>query len=374
MATPEQLDAWTTAGLYDPKASSASERLEVLELLVDGEGVSATELAALGPSIDLGWVPLLHWIRTEGQLSLSDLAEHSGWGVGELADFLGNSGLPVPAVDAPAFEPEYVEVFAALHEVGAVFSASVGPKLAQVMGTSLGALAEAVVAALLAEIYDPEVETGRTELERVSFNLSARDALVSSMNAIAPLLTLHLRAAATRWMATADQIETGSLRIAVGFIDLVGFTGASRGASPEELRRLVTEFGETAYQIVSENGGRLVKLIGDAVMYTAESSAQACNIGLGFVDRFRERRKDMGPRGGVAMGNLLAHQGDYYGPVVNLSARIAEQAVPDEILVAHPVPTEATADPGLCFDPAGRRMLKGFEEPVELWSVTRRRG
>lgn len=76
----------------------------------------------------------------------------------------------------------------------------------------------------------------------------------------------------------------------------------------------------------------------------------------------------------MAIGNLLAHQGDYYGPVVNLSARIAEQAVPDEILVAGPAPAEAGDDPGLVFTPAGRRMLKGFDQPVELWSVTRRSG
>jgi class 3 adenylate cyclase len=50
---------------------------------------------------------------------------------------------------------------------------------------------------------------------------------------------------------------------------------------------------------------------------------------------------------------------------VNLAARLAEVAVPHEMLVTREV---AGAVDGV--EPAGKRMLKGFDEPVELFALT----
>ena len=62
--------------------------------------------------------------------------------------------------------------------------------------------------------------------------------------------------------------------------------------------------------------------------------------------------------------------GDYYGSIVNLASRIADLAVPSEILVT----TEVAAQSGIAqlrFEPAGKRMLKGFDEPVTLYAAGR---
>ena len=61
--------------------------------------------------------------------------------------------------------------------------------------------------------------------------------------------------------------------------------------------------------------------------------------------------------------------GDYYGPVVNLASRAADLAVPYEILVTEPV--VESAGRAYRFEPAGRRALKGFAEPVVLASLSR---
>ena len=68
---------------------------------------------------------------------------------------------------------------------------------------------------------------------------------------------------------------------------------------------------------------------------------------------------------------MLLRGGDYYGPIVNLAARLAEQAVPDELLVTPELADRAHRDPGLRFEPAGKRMLKGFDAPVSLMTVER---
>jgi adenylate cyclase len=132
--------------------------------------------------------------------------------------------------------------------------------------------------------------------------------------------------------------------------------------------------------------GRLVKLIGDAVMFTAVDAEPAIDIALRLLEAFSERYEQILPRGGIAVGEVLTRGGDYYGPVVNLASRIADQAVPSEILVTNDVYLRvefAGADPSktlgpgragqYAFENAGRRTLKGFTDPVKLYSASRRR-
>jgi class 3 adenylate cyclase len=68
----------------------------------------------------------------------------------------------------------------------------------------------------------------------------------------------------------------------------------------------------------------------------------------------------------MAYGPVLAKVGDYFGSVVNLASRLVDQAVPGEILVT----TELAQKSGLDLEPAGRRMLKGFPDPVAVASLT----
>jgi adenylate cyclase len=177
--------------------------------------------------------------------------------------------------------------------------------------------------------------------------------------------------------------ETADL--AVGFIDLVGYTALSQRLSTAQLAHLVSEFETTAQDAVIARDGRLVKLIGDAVMYVAVDAEPAIDIALRLLEAFSERSEQIAPRGGIAVGEILTRGGDNYGPVVNLASRIADLAVPSEILVSSDVHTRVefggadgskTLGPGRAgtylFESAGRRTLKGFDEPVKLYSVTRR--
>ena len=78
----------------------------------------------------------------------------------------------------------------------------------------------------------------------------------------------------------------------------------------------------------------------------------------------------MAPHAGVSYGAVLGRGGDYYGSVVNTASRIADIAVPGEILVTDELVQAATGEADLTFVSAGRRMLKGFDEPVALWSLS----
>ena len=69
---------------------------------------------------------------------------------------------------------------------------------------------------------------------------------------------------------------------------------------------------------------------------------------------------------------MLLRGGDYYGAVVNLASRVAQIAVPSELLVTEDVAAGSTAR-DIVFEPAGKRLLKGFETPVSLLTARRAR-
>ena len=152
--------------------------------------------------------------------------------------------------------------------------------------------------------------------------------------------------------------------LTIGFVDLNGFTSRSASMSPTELLDLVMTFEAASVDLVADHGGRLVKLIGDEVMFTAVEPSEACAIAAGLVRQ--ADRLAGGGRAGLAHGHVISSGGDVYGDIVNLAARIVDVAVPGEVLVNEAI--TARAD-GLPFEPAGRRQLKGFAEPVRLWSL-----
>src|SRR6185369_5504341 len=108
--------------------------------------------------------------------------------------------------------------------------------------------------------------------------------------------------------------------------------------------------------VVTSRGCRLVKLIGDEVMFVTLDAAAACDAALALLDEFAAHAT-VTPRGALAAGDLLVRGGDYYGPIVNLASRVAELAVPRELLVTAAVADEVRSDV-LRFEPAGKRMLK----------------
>ena len=114
------------------------------------------------------------------------------------------------------------------------------------------------------------------------------------------------------------------------------------------------------------HGGRIIKHIGDEVMFVAIDPVAGCELALALMSEFHD--DGIQPRGGLAFGDVVTRQGDYYGEVVNLASRPADLAIPGEVLADENV-RAAAAESGFLFEGAGRRQLKGFEEPVPVYSV-----
>jgi adenylate cyclase len=141
----------------------------------------------------------------------------------------------------------------------------------------------------------------------------------------------HLQVAARRRLLRAEGDEHGGL--VVGFADLVGFTALAQQVSDEELSIVVDQFEQLAYDVVVAGGGRVVKMIGDEVMFLVEDPLAAVEIALGLAEASREAEQLSDVRVGLAWGPVLEREGDAYGPTVNLASRITSIAYPGSVVV-----------------------------------------
>jgi len=99
----------------------------------------------------------------------------------------------------------------------------------------------------------------------------------------------HLLAAISRMVADAEPIENhpGVFRC-VGFADLVSFTRLVRQLSERELARVVQRFEALASDVVTAHGGRIIKTVGDEVLFVSIGAAPAAAIALDLVEAMAE--------------------------------------------------------------------------------------
>ncbi|NUU33276.1 adenylate/guanylate cyclase domain-containing protein [Arthrobacter sp. C9C5] len=155
---------------------------------------------------------------------------------------------------------------------------------------------------------------------------------------------------------------------AVGFADLVSYTSLSRRMNEKTLAQLVQRFENKCAEIISVGGGRLVKTVGDEVLYIAETPAAGAEISLALSQAFNE--DEILPQARVAMvwGRILSRLGDIYGPTVNLAARLTALADPGTVLVDSMTAAALEHDERFVLLPRDAENVRGFGEihPVEL--------
>jgi adenylate cyclase len=149
---------------------------------------------------------------------------------------------------------------------------------------------------------------------------------------------------------------------------MVGFTLLSQHLSNEELAAVVRRFEEISHDIVTSARGRVVKMIGDEVMFVTESVAAAARIGLDLADAYADDDLLSDVRVGMASGPVLARDGDYFGPTVNLAHRIVNIGNPGTVLMSDDFHRALEDEaPGEFTAQALRpRMLKDLGR-VQLW-------
>lgn len=153
--------------------------------------------------------------------------------------------------------------------------------------------------------------------------------------------------------------------LAVGFIDLSGFTETAGRLREEELGEMLARFESLVWDVVTEAGGQVVKLIGDEAMFVCPSANAAAHAALEIIDA--TAKSDLpSARAGLALGRLLARAGDYFGPAVNLAARLVDRADTGAVIADERV--KDTLRDGFALEPLEMQTLKGIGE-VAAWRI-----
>jgi len=199
--------------------------------------------------------------------------------------------------------------------------------------------------------------------------------LADIADALEPLLVYawrrNLAAAIARMVSDAEPVQDqpGVTR-SVGFADLVSFTRLVRRLSERELARVVQRFEALASDVVTAHGGRVVKTVGDEVLFVAIGAAPAAAIALDLVQAMAEDDVLPDVRVGMATGRVVSRLGDVFGTTVNRASRLTAVARPRSVLVDDGIAGALASTSGFEMSALRRRSLRGIG-PVTPWVLRR---
>jgi adenylate cyclase len=174
--------------------------------------------------------------------------------------------------------------------------------------------------------------------------------------------------------ATADDASAPARPVCVvGFADLVAFTQMSRELDELELAKVVERFEEITSDVVAASGGRLVKTLGDEVLFSAESPELGAEISLAIAEAIKKSPDVPDVRVGVSYGPVLPLMGDVFGTTVNLAARLTAIARPGSVVADAALAAELAESTGYEAIRILRRPARGLGV-VQPYVLRRRPG
>lgn len=258
---------------------------------------------------------------------------------------------------------DLVERVGDLVEAGLVDEDDVA-RLARLLGASCQRIAEAQLAVadeMLERIPDADPDLLHRDRLRALFD--DRDPALMTLleRSVVYVWKRHMQAALGRRLDPALDAEHDTDVLAVGFADLSGFTKFSKGLTPTELTEVIDAFEAAAFESAAGSDGRVVKLIGDEVMFVAPTLAGAVRIALDLRDRLAAVDGLPTVHCGIAVGPTVGVGGDVFGTTVNLASRLTSIARKGTIVVPRAEASELAEEPDLAVRPTRRNYsLKGI--------------
>ena len=170
---------------------------------------------------------------------------------------------------------------------------------------------------------------------------------------------------------TVDGVPDTALR-AILFTDIAGSTAVSTTRGDRAAMDLLRRHDRVVRDALQRFDGREVKHTGDGVFASFTSVLRAVNAAMSIQSETQQADTSDGPRLavkiGLSVGEPVEDSNDLFGAAVNLAARLCAHADGGEILTSSTV-RDLTIGKGIDFESRGAIGLKGFPEPVPLYSV-----
>ena len=359
-------------GLLDGLEGEAREaRLALLNELVD-DGIPLDELKRAVKESRLVLLPVERVFDSgEKHYSAAEIAEGAGIELEFLVRLLQALGAPIPEdaerlytdQDLEAAKRARLFMDAGLPEEGVL-------ETSRIIGISMASLADAN-RDMVGEVF---TEPGINERELAMRYAAAAKTMPPLLgDTLLHAYRIHLREAIRQAMVTEAEVAQGSLQgsddVTIAFADLVGFTSLGESMEIEEIGEMTGRLFELASE-AARPPVRLVKMIGDAAMFSSREPVPLMDAVVGLVDAAgTEEMPSL--KAGVATGPALGRGGDWYGRPVNLAARITNVARPDSVLADQAVKDslESANRDRFRFSFAGTRRFKGISGETALHRV-----
>jgi adenylate cyclase len=206
--------------------------------------------------------------------------------------------------------------------------------LTRAVGQTMARLADWEVATLISRVE--ELEAGH---EATGSRLGSALRLVDAVNG--PFEALlgyawrrHLAAAVARVEALgANEEDLHTTLVTVGFADLVAFTNLSNQLDENRLGDLIEVFETRCHDVVSAHGGRVIKSLGDSVLFVNEGVEEALETAEGIINVIGRDKRMPDVRVGLASGSVIMRLGDVFGPPVNMASRLTAVARRNRVII-----------------------------------------
>jgi adenylate cyclase len=186
-------------------------------------------------------------------------------------------------------------------------------------------------------------------------------------------------------------LESHRRDVAVVFCDLRGFTAFAERAEPEEVMQVLREYHAELGEIIHRFEGTLERFLGDGLMVLfndpiacTDPALRAVRMAVAMRERvlelavrWRKLGHDLGFGIGIAEGyatlGRIGFEGrfDYaaIGTVVNLAARLCDDARSGQILVSQRVLSHV--EDFVEAEPSGELTIKGLTRPIAVHDICR---
>jgi adenylate cyclase len=360
------------ADLYDPAVDQPSRRALVRRCLEIG--MTVEEIREAGDDLLDAAVRRTHAVGDQ-DLSAADVAERADVPVSYVDRFARASGLAAPGPHGYTFAEHDVAVMQNLRPAFDLFGEDAVLQIVRVSASAVARIGDATMSAFLTGAAAPALRDDESGVQLLEANLVGAELLTKFGDLLTHMLTRYLGQAyrPSSDVSLSSALEGVDTRhLAIGFADLVGSTTLASNRSLADLNTALDVFERTATDTITAGGGRVVKFIGDEVMFRADTADAACALAVDLVDSMRGDPLLPPLRVGLAFGEVLTREGDFYGPIVNLAARVAKLA-PLHGVVATANTTDALGmRDNFTIHPLGAIEMSGLSEPVELASLSPR--
>jgi adenylate cyclase len=251
---------------------------------------------------------------------------------------------------------------------GGVVDFDMAVNLTRAVGQTMARLADWEVATLVNRVQ--ELESGD---EATGSRVTAALQMVEALNVPFEELLVyvwrrHLAAAVSRVEALgANEEDLHTTQLTVGFADIVSFTALTNQLESDRIGDLVEIFESRCADVVAGQNGRVVKSIGDAILFVNEDPIRAFDTAEGIIAVIGRDPRMPDVRVGLSTGSVVMRLGDVFGPPVNLAARLTGVARRNRVIVDRNT-AERLPEDQFEARPLPARPVRGFGvvEPVAV--------